>query len=297
MKISLCLPYMKESITRQTIIDWCKLAEAGPFHSLSCGERITGYTLEMRNVLAFAAALTERVRIVPSLYVLPMHSAVWAAKEIATLDLLSNGRVTVTVGVGGREVDYQAVGATFTKRHERQDEQVQLMRRIWAGEAPFMGADPVGPQCIQKDGPPILAGVMGPKAMARAAHWADGVYSFSMSGSALETAGMFNAAAVAWQHAGRSQPPQRVGGFWYSLADEAETKLKTYVYNYLRGLGDGFARSVANSMTNHHPGAIRNTLHDMAAAGCEEVFLVSATDELSEIERLLNIINTQATPT
>jgi N-acetylglutamate synthase/N-acetylornithine aminotransferase len=65
---------------------------------LSCGERITGYTLEMRNTLAFAAAVTERVRIVPSLYVLPMHSAVWAAKEIATLDLLSNGRVTVTVG-------------------------------------------------------------------------------------------------------------------------------------------------------------------------------------------------------
>ena len=53
-----------------------------------------------------------------------MHSAVWAAKEIATLDVLSEGRVTVTVGVGGREKDYQAVGASFTKRHQRMDEQI-----------------------------------------------------------------------------------------------------------------------------------------------------------------------------
>lgn len=290
MKISLCLPYMKTSITRQTLLDWCRLADAGPFHSVSCGERITGYTLEMRNVLAFAAAVTERVRIVPSLYVLPMHSALWAAKEIATLDLLSNGRVTLTVGVGGREVDYRAVGAPFGKRHERQDEQVRIMRQIWAGEAPFAGADPVGPHCVQAGGPPILAGVMGPKAMARAAHWADGVYSFSMSGSGQETAGMFKLAETAWRDAGRSTPPRRVGGFWYSLADDADTKLKTYVYDYLRVLGDNFARSVANSMTNHHPQAIRSTLQDMAAAGCEEVFLVSATDELAEVDRLMAIL-------
>lgn len=290
MKISLCLPYMKESITRQTIIDWCEKIEAGPFHSLSCGERITGYTLEMRNVLAFAAAITERVRIVPSLYVLPMHSPVWAAKEIATLDLLSNGRVTVTVGVGGREVDYQAVGADFSKRHEKQDAHIATMKRIWAGEAPFEGADPVGPYPVQAGGPPILAGVMGPKAMARAAHWADGVYSFSMGGSAAETAGMFNMAQQSWQAAGRSTPPQLVGGFWYSLADNAEDKLQKYVYDYLKILGDKGAQSIAKTMRNHNKLAIRETLNELAATGCEEIFLVSATDELTEIDRLLDIL-------
>jgi alkanesulfonate monooxygenase SsuD/methylene tetrahydromethanopterin reductase-like flavin-dependent oxidoreductase (luciferase family) len=290
MKISLCLPYMKESITRQTIVDWCERIEAGPFHSLACGERITGYTLEMRNVLAFAAAITERVRIVPSLYVLPMHNAVWAAKEIATLDLLSNGRVTVTVGVGGREVDFQAVGADFGKRHEKQDAQIATMKRIWAGEAPFEGADPVGPYPVQAGGPPILAGVMGPKAMARAAHWADGVYSFSMGGSASETAGMFNMAQQSWQAAGRSTAPQLVGGFWYSLADNAEDKLQKYVYDYLKILGDKGAQSIAKTMRNHNKLAIRETLNELAATGCEEIFLVSATDELTEIDRLLDIL-------
>ena len=290
MKISICLPYMKKSITRRTILDWCARIEQGPFHSLSCGERITGYTLEMRNTLAFAAAVTERVRIVPSLYVLPMHSAVWAAKEIATLDLLSNGRVTVTVGVGGREVDYRAVGADFSQRHARQDQQILTMKNIWAGLPPFDDADPIGPTPVQAGGPPILAGVMGPKAMARAAHWADGVYSFSMSGSAAETAGFFRMAEQAWQAAERQAPPQKVGGFWYCLADNAEEKMKDYVYDYLKILGDKIARPVANSMKNFDAHVIKDTLTVMAATGCEEVFLCSATDELSELDRLLNIL-------
>ena len=106
MDVGICLPYMERDLDRERILAWCRSVEDGPFASLSCGERVTGYTLEMRTTLAAAAAVTERVRIVPSLYVLPMHSAVWAAKEIATLDVLSNGRVTVTVGVGGRPADY-----------------------------------------------------------------------------------------------------------------------------------------------------------------------------------------------
>lgn len=290
MKISICLPYMKKTITRRTILDWCARIEQGPFHSLSCGERITGYTLEMRNTLAFAAAITERVRIVPSLYVLPMHSAVWAAKEIATLDLLSNGRVTVTVGVGGREIDYRAVGADFSHRHQRQDEHIATMKNIWAGKPPFEGADPVGPAPVQAGGPPLLAGVMGPKAMARAAQWADGVYSFSMGGSAAETAGFFKTAESAWQNAGRKHAPQKVGGFWYCLADDAEEKMKSYVYDYLAVLGDNIARPVANSMKNFDKRRIKDTLAEMAAIGCEEVFLCSATDELSELDRLLDIL-------
>ena len=71
MKIGVCLPYMKRGLNRQTFQDWCRIIDQGPFSSLSCGERVTGYSMEMRNILAFAAASTERVRIIPSLYVLP----------------------------------------------------------------------------------------------------------------------------------------------------------------------------------------------------------------------------------
>jgi len=281
---------MKRDITRQTLIDWCKVIDQGPFSSLSCGERITDYTFEMRNVLAFAAARTERVRIVPSLYVLPMHSAVLTAKEIATLDQLSNGRVTVTVGVGGREHDYRAVGADFSHRHERMDQQVEEMRRIWRGEPPFEGCAEVGPRPFQKSGPAILAGSMGPKAIARASKWADGLYSFSMNGSKKETDQMFNMGRKAWKESNRPVAPQLVGGFWYSLADDAESKLKSYVYDYLKVLGDGMANGVAASMTRFTPETILQAIRDIEATGADEIFLVPATAEISELERLIKLL-------
>ena len=109
MDIGFCLPYMKNGLDRELVQEWCMRTDQGPFSTLSCGERITGpqEVMDMRVTLAFAAAITERVKIMPSLYVLPMHSAAMVAQEVATLDRLSNGRVQVCVGVGGREKDYQ----------------------------------------------------------------------------------------------------------------------------------------------------------------------------------------------
>jgi alkanesulfonate monooxygenase SsuD/methylene tetrahydromethanopterin reductase-like flavin-dependent oxidoreductase (luciferase family) len=302
MDIGICLPYMKRDLSRQTFIDWCQLIDEGPFSSLSVGERITDYTFEMRNVLAFAAGRTERVRIVPSLYVLPMHSAVLCAKEIATLDQLSNGRVTVTVGVGGREHDYRALGASFKNRHQRMDEQVAEMRRIWQGIPPFEGCDPVGPDVIQKapsaqtpqasefGGPPILAGAMGPKAIARASHWADGLYSFSMGGSAQETRTMFDTGRQSWRASGRTSTPRLVGGFWYSLADDAESKLKSYVHDYLKVLGSDLANGVAASMTRFTPESIQEGIEGIRACGADELMLVPASAEISELERLIRLL-------
>jgi alkanesulfonate monooxygenase SsuD/methylene tetrahydromethanopterin reductase-like flavin-dependent oxidoreductase (luciferase family) len=291
LEIGICLPYMKEGLDRETLLGWARAIDAGPFASLSCGERITGGTVEMRAVLAAAAAVTERVRIVPSLYVLPMHNAVWAAKEIATLDVLSGGRAAVTVGVGGREADYRAVGASFARRHARMDEQVGEMRRIWRGEPPFEGADVVGPPPVQIGGPPIYAGVMGPKAMRRAGRWADGVYVWSGNGEKAEIASLLQRADEAWSEAARPSGPRRIGGFWYCLApEESQSKLARYVHDYLAIFGEAPARAMAERMNRSDPGAVRAAIDDMEAVGCEELFLVPATAELAEVERLAEIV-------
>ncbi|HUH36573.1 MAG TPA: LLM class flavin-dependent oxidoreductase [Spongiibacteraceae bacterium] len=291
MKFGICLPYMKPSISRDTILGWSRAIDQGPFNSLTCGERITGNTLEMRAVLAAAAAVTERVRIVPSLYVLPMHDAVWAAKEIATLDLLSNGRATVVVGVGGREQDYRAVGADFSNRFKRMDEQVAQMRRIWAGEAPFPGADEVGPRPVQAGGPPVIAGAMGPKSIQRVAHWADGLYGFAMNGEREVMQYFFDSADAAWTAAGRSTPPVKMGGFWCSLARDSKAALQSYVYDYIKIAGEDEARKTAASMTRHTPAAILEAIDGIEQTGCEELMLVPATAELCEVERLAELID------
>jgi alkanesulfonate monooxygenase SsuD/methylene tetrahydromethanopterin reductase-like flavin-dependent oxidoreductase (luciferase family) len=292
MRYGICLPYMERDYNRATILEWCRQIDAGPWHSLSCGERITGYTFEMRTLLAAAAAVTERVRIVPSLYVLPMHSAVWAAKEIATLDQLSAGRVTLTVGVGGREKDYRAVGASFERRHQKMDDQIAEMRRIWAGEPPFEGADPVGPDPVQAGGPPILIGAMGPKSMRRGAAWAQGSYMFSLNGEQHEIAAMQAMAENAWQEAGRADKPYHMAGFWCSLADNSQQRLQQYVYDYMKIAGPEIATAVAKTMTRSNPDALRRAIDGFRELGVDELMFVPATADISEVQRLGDLLAT-----
>ena len=293
MKVGLCLPYMEAGMTREEFHNWFRLIDQGPFHSLSCGERILGPTFDMRILLASAAAITERVEINTTLYVLPMHNAVRAAKEIASLDVLSGGRLTVTVGYGGREQDYRAVGAEYRGRHARMDEQVAAMRRIWNQEPPFDGVDPVGPKPTREGGPRILTGAMGPKGMARSAHWADGVYAWSGNGERHEIEKTLDMANRAWEEAGRRESPYKLGGFWYCLTEDGQRKLYEYCYNYLLIAGEGIARWMAESVHRSNADAVREALDNLEAAGCEEAMLSPVTGDPLEIERLAEIVESR----
>jgi alkanesulfonate monooxygenase SsuD/methylene tetrahydromethanopterin reductase-like flavin-dependent oxidoreductase (luciferase family) len=291
MKIGLCIPYTQDDLSREIMLDWFRRIDEGPFSTISCGERIVGPSVDMMATIAAAAAVTERVRIVPTLYVLPMHSAIKVAKHAATLDLISNGRTTITVGVGGRVHDYMCMEKEPVHRHQKMDEQVAQIRRIWAGEIPYDGAEPVGPRLVQPGGPPILAGVMGPKAIARAARWADGVYSWSGNGVAKEMEMQQRRVVAAWDAAGRSAPPERVAGFWYSLAPNADQKLKDYVYKYIKVMGEAPARAMANGADRSSQDAVRASLDAYEELGLEECWLSSATAESAEIDGLLEVID------
>jgi len=290
MKIGVCIPYMARNLDRARILTWARKIDQGPFDSLSCGERITGHTYEMRTLLAAAAAVTERVRLIPALYVLPMHSAVLTAKEVATLDVVSSGRVAVTVGVGGREKDYQAVGASFERRHERMDRQVEEMRKVWRGERLFEGCDEVGPVSPQGANIPIYAGAMRPKAIARAAKWANGIYGTSMAGDREGHEAIYDMARNAWKVAGRQDKPYLIGSFWYSLAPDAKENLQGYVYDYMKIAGNDIARHYAAAMTRHTPEAVREAIENLRAAGADEALLVPATTDYAEVDRLAEIV-------
>jgi len=291
MKIGVCLPYMKAGLDREDYLAWFRAIDDGPFHAVSCGERVHGPTYDMRVVLSAAAAVTNRVEITPTLYVLPMHSATRVAKEVTTLDILSGGRVnSVAVGYGGREKDYAALGARFEGRYGRMDRQVEEMRRVWRGEEIIEGGGVIGPTPRDPAGPRLLAGAMGPKSIERCSRWADGLYAWSGNGEKEELANTFNMAEQAWQRSGRERAPYRMGGFWYTLADNGQRKLYDYVYEYLAIAGPEIATMMAESVHRSTPDAVLEALDNAEAAGCEEVFLVPATAELSEIDRLADLL-------
>jgi len=272
---------------RAELLAWCRGVDAGPWSSLAVPERVTYTSHSLTVQLAAAAALTERVRLWTTLIVLPAHDEVQVAKDVASVDRLCQGRLTVGVGVGGREQDYRAIGGDFRRRWQRMDEQVARMRRIWGQEPPFEGADPVGPPPVQPGGPPFVAGVLGPKALARAARWAVGVDDPSAitAVDAVALAGQRQRVVDAWKDAGRSEPPHFSSSLWYALGPDAKDRLAGYVYDYMKIFDDGFARQLAASAPVHTPDALREAMAAAAEAGCDEFFLVPTTADPEELDR------------
>jgi alkanesulfonate monooxygenase SsuD/methylene tetrahydromethanopterin reductase-like flavin-dependent oxidoreductase (luciferase family) len=272
--------------SREQFEAWCRGIDEGPWSGLAVPERVTYPSAEVMTSLAAAAVLTERVRLTTTIVVLPSHDEVRAAKQLATVDVLSAGRLTVGVGVGGRDHDYTAVGASMARRWQRLDDQVARMRSIWRGSPPFDGADPVGPMPVQPGGPPLIAGVAGPKATARAARWADGVDGPSaVTGSTATLARAAERDRTAWADAGRSDPPVVSTSLWYALGYDADDRLRAYVYHYMKIFGDDVARAGAESARCHHADALRATVDEIAAAGLDELWLVPTTADPAELDR------------
>jgi alkanesulfonate monooxygenase SsuD/methylene tetrahydromethanopterin reductase-like flavin-dependent oxidoreductase (luciferase family) len=284
--IAMTLPTMLPH-GRDEVLAWCRKVDEGPWSSLAVPERVNYTSHALTVQLAAAAALTERVRLQTTIMVLPSHNEVQVAKDLASVDRLCQGRLTVGVGVGGREQDYRAIGGDFSRRWQRMDDQVARMRRVWAQEPPFEGADPVGPPPVQPGGPPFVAGVSGPKALARAARWAVGVDDpsaiIAVDASAL--AGQRQKVVDAWRAAGRDGPPYFASSLWYALGAGAKEQLASYIYDYMKIYGDGLARDLASMAPVHSPAALREAMDAAREAGCDEFWLVPTTADPEELDR------------
>ena len=116
MTIGVALPQMATGLDRDRLVAWCRGIDQGPFSSVSAGERITFHNLDGFTLCTAAAALTERVRVLVNVAVLPWHAPALVAKELASMDVVSGGRVELAVGVGGRHQDYDALGSPFRSR-------------------------------------------------------------------------------------------------------------------------------------------------------------------------------------
>jgi len=86
-------------------------------------------------LLAYIAAITETIELVPSVVVLPARQTVLFAKQATELDVLAGGRVRLGIGVGGNEAEYRALGASFHDRGRRCSEQMQLLKALWCRES------------------------------------------------------------------------------------------------------------------------------------------------------------------
>jgi probable F420-dependent oxidoreductase len=130
-------------------------------------------TLDLTTALAFFAAVTERIRLMTYLLVVPYHNPYAAAKALTTLDLLSDGRLSVVAGTGYLRSEYRTLGLDFEARNERFDESLEVMQGLWNQGAPYSHDGKHFPGCgvaslpmpFTPGGPPILIG--GNSALSR----------------------------------------------------------------------------------------------------------------------------------
>ncbi len=288
MRLSMTLPTMAGGIDRGLLRAWCQAVDEGPFHALAVGERIGFDHLEMHTTLTFAAAATERVRLASTLTILPMYATAWAAKSLATLDVVSGGRLDLVVGVGGRRHDYDRAERSFAGRHQRLDDQVAELRRIWAGGD--VDGVPVGPAPVQSGGPPIFASAMGPKSTARAARWADGNMGFSLAPDTDDHETSVRTMVDAWAAAGRAERPYVSTSFWYSLGDGAAAELDGYARRYLGIFGDEAAAMMASMCSAAGAEATLAGIERCRAAGMDELYLVPTSSDPDNLSELTDLI-------
>lgn len=290
MDIGVALPQMAAGYAPTTTVDWARGIDAGPFSSVSAGERVTFANPEMVASLAACAAVTERVRVFANLWVLPQHPMAMVAQQIGTLDQLSGGRLDVAVGVGARADDFRALEAPFRRRHQALDDKVAELKRLLSGAPPFEGAAPVGPSCVQPAGPQLLAGAVGPQAIARAAVWADGISSFSIAGDATEIARANARADQCWAAAARAERPRKVSGCFVALGvEDSAGELHRFASRYLGFLGADLADAIAATAQTCTADALRQVLDGAAEAGCDEFVLVPATVDLRCLDAMARV--------
>jgi probable F420-dependent oxidoreductase len=138
--------------------------------------------LDSLSMLAFLAATTTRVTLGTCVYLVPLRHPTHVAKQTATVDVLSEGRLIFGVGVGGEfPPEFDASGVPVTERGARADEAVALLRRLWSedgvrheGKHFRFGPVTLAPRPLQPGGPPVWIGGRAPAAMRRAGRLGDG---------------------------------------------------------------------------------------------------------------------------
>jgi probable F420-dependent oxidoreductase len=134
--------------------------------------------------LSFAAAATSRIGLATGVLLLPEHNPVVVAKQVASLDVLSGGRLSLGIGIGWSREEFDALGVPFERRGARAAEYVAAMRTLWReevagfdGEFVRFNAIRVNPKPL-RGRIPVVVGGNSDAALARAARWGDGWYGF-----------------------------------------------------------------------------------------------------------------------
>ena len=285
MRIGIGLPAAVPDVDATTIGDWAAEAEQAGFASVGVIDRLVYDNLEPLTALAAAAARTQHVELFTTVLNVGWRAnPVLLAKQMASVDLLSGGRLTAGLGLGGWPEDFAASGVPTSGGGARLRSTLATMRQVWTGEVSGQG----GPMRRLPEGRPTLVfGGLVPAAYTRAATEGEGWVAPLLGLQLLED----GSAAVrqAWADAGRAGEPRIVTGRYFCLGRDADRVADEYIRHYY---GDqGFPLARADTLTD--PDQMQEELDTLAKVGVTDVVLYPSSPHLAQVR----LVATAAHPT
>ena len=288
MNISIGLPADIPGVKGELLLEWARRADSSVFSSLGVTDRVVYPNYEPLITLAAVASVTKRIRLMTAVLLAPLRRTALLAKQAASLDALSNGRLTLGLGVGVREDDFLAVEASFRDRGKRFDQQLALLTQIWSGQPVSGTMGEVGPVPVQPGGPELLMGGYSPKASERIARWCNGALVGVGGGGPEMVRQSLEMTRKAWQEAGRPGKPRLVVTSHYALGPNVADWVNRTVRDYYAFLGPAATQVAAGVRTT--PEALCGLVQEFADMGVDELLLWPCIPELDQISRLEDAI-------
>ena len=280
MDVGIGLPNAVRGVDRRGIVEWARRAEAAGFSSLGTIDRIAYPNYESLIALAAAAAVTERIRLVTDILIAPLRTnTALLAKQAATIDNLSEGRLVLGLAVGGREDDYEVSGADLGSRGKTFDRQLEELGALWRGERG------VGPRPARGDRPTVLIGGSSDVAFRRAARHADG---WTLGGGTPDAfAEGRETLRAAWAAEGRDGEPRTMVLFYFALGDDAEAAARASLGDYYGFLGEYADQIVAGAAKDED--AVKGYLSAFEQAGVDEVICFPTSTDPEQVDLLAGV--------
>ncbi len=277
--VGISLPNAVPGTSGAQLIEWARRADGRGFSSLGTIDRVVYDNYEPLTALAAAAAVTERIGLCTSVLLGPLRvNPVALAKQALSVNALSGGRLTLGIGLGGREDDYEVGGIETKGRGAKLDAMLERMREVWEG-------DEVGPLL---EGPPrVVVGGGADASFARAARFGEG---WIAGGSPPEQyAPMAAKARAAWSEAGREGEPRLMGLAYFSLGDSAQADAEAYLGDYYAWLGEDVAGYLVASTAKDAETA-RRYVSEFAEAGCGELIFCPSSGDPAQVDLLADAL-------
>ena len=273
----------------QNVVKFAQQCEAMGCHSMWTIDRIVYDNLEPLTLLAAAAGATQNIRLGTSVLLGNLRHPSHLAKIVATLDFISNGRITLGLGFGSRQNDYTAVEVPFEHRGSRAVEQVELMKRLWTEDhvthkGKFFNVQnlTIGPRPVQKPYPPLWTGGSAETALKRAGAWANG---FICGSSAIpDFPATWEKISGYAKAAGRDPNKITKAGLTFMAINDDQTKAVKTVEDYVMRYYGRLRADVANTSLVGSPAAIADRIGTFLSKGLDTLIIGLADPDPSQLD-------------